>query len=277
MDNAYTDKVKAHWFTGQPGDLLQRIDAGLAKLNKSRDKLVIDDLLAVDEFHIRGREATAELAALAQFTPGAHIVDVGAGLGGPSRYLASTVGCRVQGIDLTPEYCAVATQLARSVGLGDKVAYDQANALNLPFLDDQFDGGWTQHISMNIENKAQMFGELRRVVKSGGTVAIYDPIAGSGEALTFPVPWASDASMSHLLTTDATRALLEEVGFQIAHWHDVTDRAIAWFAENAARGSAPPPLGLHLLLGEQWPVMAKNMVENLRTGRLNVVQIVCKA
>ncbi|MEM7250605.1 MAG: methyltransferase domain-containing protein [Pseudomonadota bacterium] len=274
MDSAYTTKVESHWFSGSPGDLLARIDTGLATLGKSRDALVIDDLLAVDEFHIRGREATEELAELAGFAPGTSVVDVGSGLGGPSRYLASTRQCRVQGVDLTQEYCDVATTLAARVGLSERVTYQCGNALALPFPTDHFDAAWTQHISMNIDDKAGMFGEMKRVVKPGGKMAIYDPLAGPNAPITLPVPWATDPSMSHLLNLRETQSLLESLALQIDICRDVTSAAVAWFEKNAARAGEPPPLGLHLLLGEQWPTMAKNMVANLRSDRLNVVQII---
>ena len=57
------------------------------------DNLVPDDLAPIDEFHIRGLEATLEMIELAGFDPDAHVLDVGCGIGGPSRRLAVESGC----------------------------------------------------------------------------------------------------------------------------------------------------------------------------------------
>ena len=78
------------------------------------------------------------------------LVDVGSGIGGPARYLAESLGCRVVGIDLTAEYCRLAEVLTARTGLADKVEFRAADALDLPFGDGEFDAVWNQHVAMNI-------------------------------------------------------------------------------------------------------------------------------
>jgi len=266
--------VARHWYSGPPGSLLARIDSGLRASGVDPAAPGPDDLAAVDEFHIRGREATAELVALAGFEPGQRILDVGAGLGGPARALARH-GCSVTGVDLTEEYCLVANALAQRLGLAERATFRQADALALPFEDASFDGAWTVHISMNIRDKRRFFAEMARVVKPGGRLALYDPIAGDGRALEFPVPWAQTPELSCLIDSDATRALLEELGLEILVWKDVSEISVAWFEARLKPGT-PPPLGLHLLAGSVWPTMVANMRANLTDGRLRVVQIVAR-
>src|SRR5918994_6144310 len=89
----------------------------LRAAGKDPDQLSIEDLAPVDEFHIRGREATVELGYALGISADQHVLDVGSGIGGASRYMASTYGARITGIDLTPEYCRLATRFARSTGL----------------------------------------------------------------------------------------------------------------------------------------------------------------
>ena len=91
-------------------------------------------LAPVDEFHVRGREATLELARAVALTPSDRVLDVGCGLGGASRYLASAFGCQVVGIDLTPDYVETARLLAVRFGLDHRVRYECADALALPFI-----------------------------------------------------------------------------------------------------------------------------------------------
>jgi cyclopropane fatty-acyl-phospholipid synthase-like methyltransferase len=83
--------------------------------------------------HIRGREATAELAQQLRLDAAKHVLDVGSGLGGAARYLASAFGCRVTGLDLTEEYCRTAQALTDRLGLSSNVVYRHGSALEMPF------------------------------------------------------------------------------------------------------------------------------------------------
>jgi MPBQ/MSBQ methyltransferase len=268
--------VERHWYDGVEGALLERIDAALEQDGKDPQALTLDDLMVVDELHIRGREATAEMMALAKVRPSDRVIDVGAGIGGPSRYLASSCGCHVTGIDLTAEYCGVANALAARIGLGDRVTYRQANALDMPFEDHTFDVAWTQHISMNIPDKRAFFGEMRRVVRPGGRLVIYDPILGNGDPLDYPVPWSRDGAINFLIDAEETRRALEALDLEITQWEDVSEKSITWFAANAQRSARPSALGIHLVLGEDWRAMSVNMVKNLVNGRLAVVQVLAE-
>lgn len=268
--------VEKHWYDGEQGQLIDRIEQALLQDGKDPGNLSIDDLAAVDEFHIRGREATAEVTELADIQADEHVLDVGSGIGGPARYLAFTRGCKVTGIDLTAEYCDVANYLAEKVGLSGRVRHEQANALELPFENESFDVAWTQHISMNIADKHAFFAEMSRVVKPGGKVVVYDPIKGDEHPLAFPVPWSRDGDISFLVNSSETRRTLENLDLDITEWQDVSQKSISWFAANAKQPANPNALGLNVLLGEQWRQMAANMVKNLNDGRISIIQVVAR-
>ena len=89
------------------GDLLARLEARLREDGCELSQATVEALAPYDHFHGRGLEATEDMAALLQIAQTDHILDVGSGLGGPARYLARRFGCRVSGIDLTPEFCDV--------------------------------------------------------------------------------------------------------------------------------------------------------------------------
>lgn len=258
--------------------LVEAIRDGLWKLGKDLDRLTPEDLAPVDEFHIRGRAATLDLARQLELGRDSLVLDIGAGLGGPSRALAAQFGCRVIGIDLTESYCQVATTLTHWVGLAGRCSYRHANALDLPFADYQFDAAWTLHAAMNIADKATLYGEAFRTLKPGGQFALYDVLQGPGGAIHLPVPWARQAAHSHLVTADALRPLLEDAGFEIIFWQDATEAGRAWFAETARRSAAaaPPPLGMSLLLGDDFPAMAANLRRNLDEGRVALVMARCR-
>src|SRR5262245_6135702 len=134
--------VEQHY--GRRG-LGEAILAALARAGKDLDRLTTDDLAPVDEFHTGQRRATVRLAQLVKPAGSERVLDVGSGIGGPSRFLAKEYGCRVTGLDLTAEFCEVAAMLAVRTGMSGKVDYRHGNALAMPFPDASFDLVWSQN------------------------------------------------------------------------------------------------------------------------------------
>ena len=93
------NRVASHY--SENLELADAIAQKLRSVGKDLNKLMTADLVAVDEFHIRGRKATLELGERMKLNARSHVLDIGSGLGGPARTLAETYGCRVTGLDLT--------------------------------------------------------------------------------------------------------------------------------------------------------------------------------
>ena len=255
-----SNDVAAHY--GQTG-LIDRLLAALAQAGKNTDRLTIEDLAPVDEFHSRRRRATEELAGMLAPTASDHVIDVGSGIGGPARYLAATYGCRVSGVDLTPEFVATATALTTRTGLTGLVDFRQGSALSLPFPDAGFDLAWSQNVAMNIEDRPRYYAEMHRVLKPGGRLAIQDVAQGPGGPVILPAMWAEQPEISFLRTPEDTRHMLELAGFRVAQWIDNSEAAlIEAAAERALPRAAPPILGIHVIVGP-------TAREKMRNGQRN--------
>jgi ubiquinone/menaquinone biosynthesis C-methylase UbiE len=251
----------------------------LAAAGKDVGRLATADLAAIDEFHIRGRAATLELARRMEIGRDSHVLDLGSGLGGPARTLAETFGCRVTGIDLTRSFCEAATAMSEWVGLAGRVRFVHGDATRPPFEPASFDAAMTLHVAMNIAAKDELYAAARRSLKPGRIFAAYDVLQGEGGPVLFPVPWAREPSISHLATPAQMRALLAGAGFDIVEEIDSSEASLAWFREKAAAmaGAAPPPLGFQLFLGEDYARMTRNQVQNLAEKRIRTVAYVCRS
>jgi len=273
-DGADAERLNEHYGRERIGAAILE---GLRAAGKDPEALVPDDLAPVDHFHIRGKEATLALAHLAGVERTMHVLDVGGGLGGAARTLAHEFGCRVTVLDFTEEYCRVGEDLTRRARLQDRVTFRHGDALAMPFAAENFDLVWTQHSSMNIDDKEHLYREVHRVLRRRGRLALHEILAGPNVPIHFPVPWARDAALSFLRPAAAVRGLLRDLGFREVAWVDVSAPSLEWFRARAAAtkaASAPPPLGLHLLLGADFGPMFRNQILNLEEARIVVIKAV---
>ena len=220
------------------GDLVAAIRGGIESLGKTIDSLTVDDLAPVDEFHIGGRQASEDFLGQLDLSPEKHVLDVGCGLGGAARFVASRYRCQVTGIDLTPEYVETARVLCGWVGLDDRISLHQGSALSMPFADRAFDSAYMLHVGMNIMDKAKLCSEVSRVLRSSSLFGIYDVMrTGDGE-LTYPVPWATTAESSAVAEPAQYRKALQAAGLEVIAERNRRDFALAFFDQLRAKTSA---------------------------------------
>ncbi len=258
----------------------ERIIQVLEDAGVDTNDLTPEILAPADQIHGGGLGATVAHAAMIPFGPDTRVLDIGCGIGGPARYLATTFGCRVTGIDLTADFIDAARLLTEKMGLRDLVDFECADATRLPFGDATFDVVWSQNVTMNIEDREGLYAAIHQVLEPGGIFSMTELGQGPNGAPDYPLPWARDPSYNFLVTPERTRALLQGAGFRITEWRETAESREAGDRARAAGKSPDPatdsPLTIEVTRGEDYPARRANSSNGVIEGRLVNILLVAE-
>lgn len=270
------DEAVLRYYEHDGTDPLPVIVDALRESGRDVDRIAIDDLAGIDEFHALGRPATMALAELAGISAGTQVVDVGAGLGGPARFLAARLGAHVTAVEPTARFRNACAELNRRAGLDESIRTVEGTATQLPVADASMDVAWMQAVAISVADKRAMAGELRRVLRPGGRLAFFDSFARGEGDLHFPLPWADGPEASFVISADALRAVFEAAGFEPEVWNE-QEGALAEIAKRDFTPTVDPTrVGLARLMPDFEQRMG-NVGRNIAEGRLGVIQAVLRA
>jgi SAM-dependent methyltransferase len=240
-------------------DIVERMLGGLAAAGYDTGKPTVEMFNLADQMHGGGLNATQVLARLAGIAGSMRVLDAGCGIGGSSRYLAHTFGCRVEAIDMTPEFVAATLRLNALCRLDDRIAVREGSVTDLPYENGSFDQVWSQNVTMNVADKPRMFAEVHRVLKPGGRFSFSHLAQGPAGEPFYPLPWASDASYSFLCTPEQILRSLRDAGFAKIETH----------SQVSGPGTRPTnDIGAAAAMGADMPQRQANAARSAKDGRL---------
>jgi sarcosine/dimethylglycine N-methyltransferase len=269
------DDAALRYYEHDGADPLPVVLESLRESGRDADRIEIDDLAGIDEFHALGRPATIALAELAGVGAGMEVVDVGAGLGGPARFLAARFGARVTAVEPVARFRNACAELNRRAALAESITTLEGSATDLPLADASMDVAWMQAVAISVADKRAMAGELRRVLRLGGRLAFFDSYARGGD-LHFPLPWADGPEASFVVSADELRSVFEAAGFEPVIWNE-QEGALAEIGQRTFTPTVDPArVGLGRLMPEFEQRMG-NVGRNIVEGRLGLIQAVLRA
>jgi SAM-dependent methyltransferase len=174
--------------------------------------------------------------------------------------------------------------ITRRAGLSQQVSFRQGDMTAMPFDNDVFDGVFSLHAIMNVEDKEKLFHNILRVLRPGGCFALYEVCQGTVSSPYFPVPWAGGPEMSFLLRPEDLHKKLLDLGLQVLVWRDVSGEALRWFHTISEKRAASEKEkkginreakkirpGISLLLGPDAAEKSRNVFRNLSEDRIRTV------
>jgi len=238
-------------------------------------------LAPIDQLHTGGIKASERLLAALPDLPGGtglKVLDIGSGLGGVMRLGLQRLGCQIIGLDLTHQFNVLNRALGALSDPAQAMQVTTADGQRLPFADSSFDLVLYQHSLVNMPDKRAALTECRRVLSKQGQLILHELVQGPEyQHLTFPVPWASHAEHSHLMTEQELRDLLDDCDYSLSRFEDWTDDALAWRKRQSSKETGnkadAAPLSPAMVLGPDFRQMGQNIMTGLQIGALKVIEV----
>jgi sarcosine/dimethylglycine N-methyltransferase len=217
-------------------DRVERIHAELRELGIPDDAPLTAALLApFDQYHYLGTDAVDLAAASLHLTPAARLLEIGSGIGGPARHIASTIGCHVTALELQPELSSVAEGLTARCGLDHLVRHVSGDVLDGVPPPLGYDAVLSILCVLHIPDRARLLARCIEALRPGGRIYLEDftklrePTAAQWDALRIKV------QCPYLPTPTEYVEHLIAAGFVDV---ELTDVSAAWTAFTADRLAA---------------------------------------
>jgi SAM-dependent methyltransferase len=186
------------------------------------------------------REKLVLLGRRLELGPGSRVLDIASGRGGPALVLAESYGCSVRGVEISPDFQAVAVERAAAAGLADRVTFELGDGAEVKHEPGAYDAALCLGASFVYGDLASTVEALAPAVRPGGHVAVGEPYWRR-----LPLPGDYEERTDAWTTLEGTVTIFETTGlpvvsviasseddwdrYETLHWKAVE----RWLAENA--------------------------------------------
>jgi SAM-dependent methyltransferase len=206
---------------------------GITELDLAHDSLTE----ITDQNHVGGVAAVVALALRAGVTASSRVLDLGSGLGGSARCLASLFDCRAHGVELTRRRHEDAQRLTRRVNLERLVTFTCGDATQVALDEASFDVVWGQGAWMHIGDVGTLFRRAAWAAIPGGRVAFEEACLGKAPGNDRERLMLAELERlwgGRFLGLDDWRAALKLASLQLRTVDDETDAFVRHFEGLAA-------------------------------------------
>jgi len=198
------------------------------------------------------REKIVDIGARVGLGPESRVLDIASGRGGPALFLASELGCSIEGIEISPDFHAVAVERIEAAGLSDRVSFRVADASREELPAQTYDAAFCLGASFVWGGLAGTLDALEPTVRPGGHVVVGEPYWRR-----LPLPDDYEERSLPFTTLEGTVHVFESAGlvvtsmvvsseddwdnYETRHWSAVEQ----WLADNPGDPDAADIRGRH--------------------------------
>ncbi|AMD21657.1 HFL199Wp [Eremothecium sinecaudum] len=165
------------------------------------------------------------------------VLDVGCGVGGPAREIARFTGCKIVGLNNNDYQIMKGNFYNTKYGLSDQIEYVKGDFMNMDFEDNKFDKVYAIEATCHAPNLEKVYSEMYRVLKPGGTFAIYEWVmtdrydANNPEHRRIAYQIELGDSIPKMFHVSVARDAIKKVGFELLHAEDLADNddPVPWY------------------------------------------------
>ena len=152
------------------------------------------------------------MAESLRLSPGAALVDLGAGMGGPGLWIARETNARLTGIDLSAVAVAHASARAADLSLADSARFATGSFAATGLPSESADAAMSIDALQYAPSKQQAFDEIARILRPGGRLVF--------AAFELVPERARDLPVLGVDPVDDFRPLLQAAGFSVTSYDE---------------------------------------------------------
>ena len=150
-------------------NFIDRVYNELKELGKEIEgDLSINELSSFDQLHYHGTESIDFAIEKLGINSNSRVLEIGSGIGGPSRYIAKTTGAKVTALELQEDHHLVGIDLTKRCGLENNVEHLCGDFLNMKLPDEKYDAVLSWLALYHIPNRDDLLESCIKILKPNG-------------------------------------------------------------------------------------------------------------